>query len=114
MRKTLGLVLAIALVIPACGGSGSDPSSADSCEELADVAIVMLQDALDSLAGLGIDEVPEEMPEAFEKLEEIDTRAEELGCSDAQGEELLCERIGRLRADGAAAEFFLVTLTDSC
>ena len=114
MRKTLGLLLAFALAFAACGGSSSDPASAGTCEELADVGVAMLQDALDSIAGLGLTEVPEEMPEAFVKLEEIDVRAEELSCSDAQGEELLCERYGRLKADGEAAEFFLSALSEDC
>ena len=115
MKKTLGLVVAIALMAAACGGgSGSDPASADSCEELADVAIVMLQDALDSIGGLGIDEVPDEMPEAFVRLEEIDARAEALGCADDQGEELICERVGRLNASGEAATFFLESISSDC
>ena len=115
MRKTLGLIVVLAVTAAACGGdSGNDPSTAESCEELADVAVVMLQEALDSIAGLGIDEVPDEMPEAFVRLEDIDARADELGCSDEEGERLLCERYGSLRADGEAPEFFLSSLQDGC
>ena len=119
MRKALGLLLALALMTTACGGSGgTDPAAADSCDALVDVGMNVLQDALDSIAGISLDELMEmtEQPEAFEKLEtlDFDGRAEELGCSDAEVETLSCSKVGQLKADGEAAQFMLESFTSGC
>lgn len=115
MKKNLGVFVALALLVAACGGDGgSDPASASTCEELADVSIVLVQDALDSIAGLGIDDMPEDMPEAFVRLEELAVRADELGCTEEEGSRLLCERYDRLTADGEAADVFLESLSGGC
>ena len=115
MKKALGLILALGLVTSACGGSSTDPASANSCDELADAGIAVVQDALDSIAGMSMDElmVLTEQPEEFEKLEtlDFDGRAEELGCDM---EQLMCATLDRLTADGEAAGMFLKSIQEGC
>lgn len=119
MKKALGLLLTLALATAACGGgAGTDPAAAKSCDELADVGINVLQDALDSVSGMTVDDLMDmtDLPPAISLLETIDfdTPADTLGCSDDAMETLSCDKIGNLKADGAAAEFMLDGFSSGC
>ena len=78
----------------------------------------MLQEALDSVSGMTVDDLMDmtELPDAIDRLETIDFDGptETLGCSDDQMETLSCDKIGNLKADGAAAEFLLESFTSGC
>ena len=127
MRRMLWLLLAVALVAAACGdddgGGGTDPAAAGSCEELADVGINLVQDAITELDSMELSEFMElaasdEMPEELQRLEEIgiqmETRAEELGCSEEEGDALLCDRVDRLQADGEVGTLIIEGIKSDC
>lgn len=126
MRKALWLLLVLALVAAACGdddGGGTDPASAESCEELADIGINLMQDAVDQFDDMDLAEFMEmassdEMPAELQRLEEIgtqmETRAEELGCSDEEGDRLMCERVDELKADGDVGKLIVEGIKSEC
>ena len=130
MKKLLGLLLALTLVTAACGdddgggvGNSTDPASANTCDELADVTINLLQDAIDSVSDLSVADFLEiasggEMPEAVERLDtmgdELETRAGQIGCSDADAQSLVCARIDRLQADSEVADLILQGIAGEC
>jgi hypothetical protein len=128
MRKIFGLLLAVMLLAAACGdddggGNGTDPAAADTCEELADVGINMLQSAVDELDEMELDDFmaaasSDEMPPALQRMEtlgeELEIRAEQLGCSEEEGQELLCERIDQLKADGEVGQLMLAGIAGEC
>jgi len=120
MKKTLGLLLTLAIATAACGGSSSDPASAGSCEELADVSVEIVQGVLDSVAGMseeeffGLDELPAAFLELEQKGEDLERRADEIGCTEAEAQALACERIGNLKADGEAAQGLFDSFIDGC
>ncbi len=101
MRKLFILMAALGLVAAACGGD-----SGGSCEEVADEAIEVIQGVIDEMDSLTIEELGamEDEPEAITELErradELQSQADELGCSDAEMEELLTARVGNLEAEG--------------
>ncbi len=106
MRKFITILLAFALIAAACGGddAAKDPADIDTCEDLADVTIVMLQDVIDVLGDLDAAQMGAlmggETPEAFTPLEAtaaaIGIRAGELECANL--DELLVERADDLSA----------------
>jgi hypothetical protein len=128
MKKSLSLLLALALLTAACGdddsgGGNTDPAAANSCEELADVMINLLQEAVDSVADLTITDfmalsADGEMPEAIQRLEAIgesfEARADALGCSDEEGQQLVCDRIGSLKADTDVAQLLVAGIASDC
>lgn len=130
MKKSLGLLLALALVTGACGddddggiGKSTDPAAASTCAELADVTINLLQEAIDSVADLTLTDFmdlagTDQMPEAINRLDtmgaDLQSRADALGCSDEDGEALICERIGNLSADTEISQLILGSIGDSC
>ena len=110
MRKTIILIIAFALAVAACGG-GDDAAS--SCEGIADEAIDLIQEAIDEIDAMDVDELMamEEDPEVFttmeQRAEELQENATEIGCSDAEMEELFNARVGDLKADGLFGEFLV-------
>ncbi len=109
MRRLAVALLAIALVAAACGDDdAADPGSADSCEGLAVAGIAMLQETIDIIDNMDIADLialgeSDETPEVFADLEsrgdELEARADELGCSDEQIATLMAERAGDLSSD---------------
>lgn len=127
MRKVFLLVLVIATTAAGCGdgdgGSGTDPAAANSCEELADVGINLMQDAVDQLDEMSLTDFTElassdQMPAEMQQLEDIgnrlEARGDELGCSDEEGQQLMCERIDQLTADGEVGKLILEVLEGEC
>ncbi len=116
MYRLAAALCAAVMVFAACGdsGSGGDAGSLDNCDDLVDAGIDMLQDVLDELGNLSFEDVAalgDEEPEALADLEqrgqELEQRADELGCSDAEIEAGLLENVDRLEADGPFAELIL-------
>jgi hypothetical protein len=115
------------LLVAGCGddddgggvGGATDPAAANSCEELADVVLNIFQEAIDEVDQMDIaDFTSDEAPEAIQRLEtlgdQLDSRASELGCSDAEGERLVCDRIDRLTAENQVGEIFLAQIQSEC
>lgn len=108
MRTTItaaALAGTLALAGTACGG----PGDAASCEDVADEAIVLVQDVLDEVGGMSMEDMQSaEEPEFVQELEaegeELEQRAEELDCSDQQMADLVAERAEDLEAEGPVAE----------
>ena len=109
MRKLFVLVAAFGLAVTACGGGG-----AGTCEEVADDAIVLFQEFLDEASDMTEEDLisgGEALFEDFEKKgEEIDQQISEIGCTDAEMDSLMAERVGDLEADGLVGELILSEL----
>ncbi|MCJ7725178.1 MAG: hypothetical protein MUP76_02150 [Acidimicrobiia bacterium] len=128
MKKALSLLLALVLLTAACGdddsgGASIDPASAGTCGELADVMINLFQVAIDSVSDLSVTDFMaladgEDMPEEIQRLDTIGDaigdRAAELGCSDEEGQQLVCDRIGNLKADGDVAQLLIAGIASDC
>lgn len=107
MRKLLILMAALGLVVAACGGD-----SAGSCEGVADEAIEIFQDAINEIDKMSLEDLASgNEPEALVKMEEradsLQVQAEDLGCSDAEMEQLMNARVGNLTADGEFGQMML-------
>lgn len=129
MRKALGLLLALALIAAACGdddggaGGSVDPADANSCEDLADVTVNLIQQAIDAVADMDMADflsMADEgnIPPEFEQMEtvgeEIEARAEQLGCTEEDAQELVCDRLGRIEAGSDVAELILTGVSAGC
>ena len=129
MRKALGLLLVLGMVAAACGdddggaGGSIDPANANSCEELADVTVNLVSEAIDSVddmdmaAFLAIAEGAEAPPEwaRMESVsEDLEARSEQLGCSEADSQRLVCERLSRLEPSSEVAELVLGGVMAAC
>lgn len=108
MRKYFILVAALGLVAAACGGD-----SGGSCESVADDAIDVIQEVIDEMDALSLEEIAamEEEPQALQDMErraeELQDQANDLGCSDAEMEQLLNARAGNLTANGMFGELLV-------
>ena len=104
MKKTLGLLLVLAMVATACGDD--DASGAlDTCDSVADATIDLVQDVIDELESMSPSDVGaltqgQEFP-AFVEIEArgvtLGLRAEELECTDIDA--LVQAGADRLTAD---------------
>lgn len=109
MRKFFILLAALGLVAAACGGD----SGGGSCESVADEAIEVIQEVIDEMDSLSLEEIAsmEEEPAVLQDMEkradELQVQADELGCSDAEMEQLLNARAGNLTADGMFGELLV-------
>jgi hypothetical protein len=100
MRKIITLLAVGGLLIGSCGG-GSD---ADTCEGIADQGMAVVQDMLDEIDDMSVEELlageePAAITDLTAKMDELEVRADELGCSDEEMEELFTARLGNLTAD---------------
>lgn len=109
IRKLLVLVAALGLFAGACGGDGD----AGSCAAVADDAIDLVQSMIDEFDALTVDELAEmdEEPAFFtdfeQQMEDLQSQADELGCSDSEMEALISDRIGDLTAEGMFGQMML-------
>lgn len=113
MRKFFILVATLGLVAAACGG---DDSGSGSCEGVADDAIQVIQDVIDELDSLSLEDLaamedePEALADMEQRADDLQARANELGCSDETMEELLNARVGDLKAEGMFGELLVSEL----
>lgn len=117
MKRLLGLLVVLALVLAACGDDdAAEPASLDSCESIADAGIAMVQEVIDEIDDLTLEEqialgASEEEPEMFQNMEargqELETRAEEVGCSDDEMAQLVMDRLGNLSSDSDFGQLVL-------
>lgn len=111
------LFILIAVLALAAAGCSSQP---ETCDEVADETIVLMQDLIDEveseLGEMSVEDLiesfsaGEEVPSvaAFEeKAEELSKRAGELGCTQQQLETAVAERTDRLEASTPLGRFIL-------
>ncbi|MDY7105961.1 MAG: hypothetical protein S0880_32650 [Actinomycetota bacterium] len=122
MRRSLTAVLAVmALILAGCGG---DDDSADgaSCVDLAGEMMELLQDTIDVASDMTLEEMiasgEEDTPEFLVELETegeaLEERAEEIGCSDEEMEQLMCDRVDEIEAEGPFAEGIMASAAAEC
>lgn len=111
MKRLIVLITAAGLLAAACGDSGG---AASSCDALVDDGLELVQEMLDELSGMTFEDIAalgDEPPPALADLEErgaqLETRAQELNCSDAELDARFQEKVGDLTADGPFAELIL-------
>ncbi len=113
LKRTLILLsLVLALVLSACGGS-----QPETCEEIADVTVDLMQDLIDDVEEEVGDMTVEELNAtggdlpSVEKFEneatKINEQAGELQCSQATIESLVAERVHRLEATTPIGQFMI-------
>lgn len=112
MRKLFVLIAAMSLFVAACGG---DSDGGASCESVADDAISLFQDVINEMDSMSDEDLasgdePAALTELESKSDELQTRANDLGCSDEEMEELLTARIGDLTSDGLFGELMISEL----
>ncbi len=122
MNRLVAAICAAFMVFAACGdssGGGGDPGSAESCDDLVDAGIDLIQDVLDELSDLDLADIEalgNEPPEALNDLEtrgeELSQRAEELNCTDEELSQGLVDNLDQLEADGPFAELILQGLRE--
>ncbi len=111
-RAFLVLIVAIALVLSACGGG-----QPETCDEVADVTIDLMQELINDVeqevGDMSVEELIAtggELPsvDRFEAdAAEIDERAAELGCTQTQIQNAVTSRIGALEADTPIGQFII-------
>ena len=110
MRKFVMLIAALGLIAGACGGD----DAGGSCEGVADEAIAAFQEVIDEVDEMSLEEAAamgEEEPDFIvtmeQKFEDLEAKADSLGCSDAEMEELFVARLDNLTADGMLGQLML-------
>jgi hypothetical protein len=116
-------MIAILIALPACGGGDDDDDGGDvtsvedveTCEQLADLTIDEMQVLLDGLSDMTLEdmqsgETPEPVSDFEAKGEEFQSKADEIGCDDAEYQSLIEDRVDQLEADGPVAELVLEAL----
>lgn len=119
---SIALVLMLAFAAVACGG-GDDDNAADSgpvsmsdaetCEQLADAFMPLMQEVLDSLSELSMadlmamEEDPEVLDQFEDRLDEVSEKSSELNCDSDEMAALLGARMDQLTATGPVAELVL-------
>ena len=111
-RTLILLALVLSLVLSACGGG--EP---ETCEDIADVTIDLMQDLIDDVEKEVGDMTVEELNAtggdlpSVERFEEeatkINERALELQCSQATIESLVAERVNQLEATTPIGQFMV-------
>ncbi len=105
-RRVLALMGTLALVVSACGGGDSS-----SCGAIADDAVELVQTLIDEIDGMSLEELTE-VGEDFAtdletEFEDLQTKADDAGCSDAEMGDLVEERVGDLTADTEFGQLFI-------
>ena len=111
-RTLILLTLVLALVLSACGGG-----QPETCEDIADVTVDLMQDLIDDVEEEVGDMTVEELNAtggdlpSVEKFEneatKINDRAIELECSQTTIESLVAERVHRLEATTPIGQFMI-------
>jgi hypothetical protein len=126
MRKACGFVCVVALAVAACGGSGSgstDPASVDSCEDLVDVEINIINAMIGEMSDWPEERIrelidtggfPEELARYEDLLDEYSDRADALECDWEQIAAWECERVGRISVSNAAGRTIRENLDEFC
>lgn len=104
--RIVALVAALSLVAGACGGD-----VASSCDGIADDAVALVQTLIDEIDGMTLDELSEIGADFANELaadfDDLQARADEANCSDAEMGDLVEERVGDLTADTQFGQLFI-------
>lgn len=117
LRTTvLPLVLVLVVLLSACGGQP------ETCDELADETIKLMQALIDDveseLGDMSVEELIAsggDLPSAerFEEdAEKIDDRAAELGCTETEIQNGVAARVSQLEADTPIGQFLIEAIRD--
>ncbi len=101
MKKLFIVIGAFALVAASCGGD-----SAASCADIADDGVAVFQEVIDQFDNMSAEDMqafssgeePAFVSEMTSRLEELDQRANDAGCTDADLEALFQDRVSNLTA----------------
>jgi len=116
-RAFLPLIVVFALVLAACGGG-----QAETCDELADETVELMQRLIDDvekeMGDVSIEDLLAsggDLP-SVEHIEEdsakIDERAAELGCTQAEIQNGVAARANQLEANTPIGQFFIEAIRD--
>jgi hypothetical protein len=112
MRKLFVVVATVALVAGACGG-GDDAAASNSCEGLADQAIALVQTVVDEIDGMSAQELADSggnfasLDTLSEGMVDLEAKASEIGCSDAEMEQLVLDRVDNLKANSEFGQMMI-------
>jgi hypothetical protein len=116
-RNVLPLIVAFALVLAACGGG-----QAETCDELAEETVKLMQELIDDVekevGDVSVEELiatGEGLPsaEGFEDdAAKIDDRAAELGCTQTEIQNGVAARANELEADTPIGQFLIEAIRD--
>lgn len=120
MRTILALLLVLMLAIAACGGDDDDDGASgdfETCDDVGAAVIDEIQTLLDDISQMDAsaftsDEQPEELTRFEERLEDLETQSDDIGCSDEDLATYLQDNFDELEADGQFAEIFLQALEE--
>jgi hypothetical protein len=105
-RRVLAVMGALALVVSACGGGDSS-----GCAGIADDAVELVQTLIDEIDGMSLEqltEIGEEFAAGLESdFEELQTKADDASCTDAEMGDLVEERVGDLSAETQFGQLFI-------
>ena len=116
-RSVLLLFVVLALVLAACGGG-----QAETCDELAEETVKLMQELIDDVekevGNVSIEELisaGEALPsvQGFEEdAAKIDERAAELGCTQTEIQDGVAARANELEANTPIGQFFIEAIRD--
>ena len=118
VHRTIPLLFVVlALVFSACGGG-----QPETCDEIADATIELMQELIDDVddevGDTSVEELIEtggDLPsvEEYEKdAAKIDERAAELGCTQSEIQNAVAARVDRLEADTPIGRFLIEAIRD--
>lgn len=114
MRRAAAIIILVGTFIAAACGGGDDAGSAETCDDLAQAGLDLIQDVLNELDDMSLEELIElgdEEPEAFQNLEAegqaLDTRATELSCDEDALSAFVASNVSDLEASGPVSELIL-------
>jgi len=108
MRKLFVFVAVLGLVAASCGGG-----SADSCEGVVDEAMDAIQAMIDGFDDLTLEDAmsmeddPAFVTENTAKLDSLEQKAEDLGCSEDELTALFEDKAGNLKADSELGQMMI-------
>ena len=109
MRSTRRRVIAAFAAALAAAGCGGGP---DTCADLADDAVVLIQEAIDAVDDPSGAPDPGAPGDFEARGDALERRALELGCTPEEMAGLLAERVGRLDAGSEAGQAVIESLRD--
>lgn len=112
LYRLVAIAVVLVLALSACGGS-----QPETCEDVADVTVDLMQDLIDNVerevGDMSVEELIEtqgELPSVDEFQEDaakIDERAIELGCTQTEIQESVVTQAGRLEASTPIGQFII-------
>lgn len=106
--RTIAVCVAILALAGGCASEESAGADAETCADVADENIILLNDVLVEAEEADPSEAGDDSIAVLDGLAEaqaeLDARAQELGCDDEEMIELMCDRLGLLEVRNATAD----------